>query len=398
MNANEVWKEICFLLSENIKPDILEKDYENQVIRAVEKLGWLEYTGEIVRQPEIKIGRKMRIRPDLAISGPDKNTLIVIEVKRPAERLSKEEPSDQLISYMLQTQAKFGLLVGSAIRLFYNGKENPQRKPLLLDRIPFEKGSDEGIAFVSALQRDNFINGRYKSYISRLIKNFVADRNIKKLQETLPTEETKVKIRAFLKDEFSEYGSDVVEGALRDLKIKLSYETEPPPGHKTQPPPKIGEDTKAKTVFDIIKQHPEGISKSNLIQLTGFSKKSVSNIIYKLTRWEKIESIKRGVYHSKTKKASSKRITIKPSGRNGGDSVTGASTGIQKKTMAETVFETIQSEKNGIRVNEIVKATGFKKKSITNMLYKLTKLGAVSSDGKGLYKAINESIPQRKIR
>ena len=111
---------------------------------------------------------------------------------------------------------------------------------------------------------------------------------------------------------------------------------------------------------------------------------------------EKIESIKRGVYHSKTKKASSKRIAIRPSARKGGDSVTGASTGIQKKTMAETLFETIQSEKNGIRVNEIVKATGFKKKSVTNMLYKLTKLDAVSSDGKGLYKTITESIPKRK--
>ena len=109
---------------------------------------------------------------------------------------------------------------------------------------------------------------------------------------------------------------------------------------------------------------------------------------------DKIESIKRGVYHSKTKKASSKKISIKSKRTNGDSSVT--STDIQKKTMVETLFETIQSEKNGIRVNEIVKATGFKKKSVTNMLYKLTKLDAVSSDGKGLYKTITESMPKRK--
>jgi hypothetical protein len=38
MDANEIWNEICFLLSDSIKPNILEKDYENQVIRAIEKL------------------------------------------------------------------------------------------------------------------------------------------------------------------------------------------------------------------------------------------------------------------------------------------------------------------------------------------------------------------------
>jgi len=179
-NANDVWNEICFLLSGGIKPDILEKDYENQVIRAVEKLGWLEYTGEIIRQPEIKIGRNTKIRPDIAISGPDGNTLIVIEVKRPTERLSKEEPADQLISYMLQTKAEFGLLVGSSIRVFYDGKENPQRKPLQLDRIPFEQEAEKGIEFVSAFQRENFINNRHKAYIIQLIKNFTANRNIKK--------------------------------------------------------------------------------------------------------------------------------------------------------------------------------------------------------------------------
>jgi len=49
METNELWNEICFLLSDSIKPDISEKDYENQVIRAIEKLGWREYTGEIKR-------------------------------------------------------------------------------------------------------------------------------------------------------------------------------------------------------------------------------------------------------------------------------------------------------------------------------------------------------------
>lgn len=44
MNGNsEKWDEICFLLSENIKQTIPERDFENQVVRAIEVLGWRNY-------------------------------------------------------------------------------------------------------------------------------------------------------------------------------------------------------------------------------------------------------------------------------------------------------------------------------------------------------------------
>ena len=144
MNLEEIWHEICFLLSDGIKSNILEKDFESQIIRVVEKLGWREFTGEIKRQPELRIGRAITIRPDIAIYGTKNEALVMIEVKRPAENLSKEDPADQLISYMLQTQAEFGLLIGSSIRLYYNGKENPQRRPILLDRISFDTQSKNG--------------------------------------------------------------------------------------------------------------------------------------------------------------------------------------------------------------------------------------------------------------
>ena len=42
MDPKEMWKEICFILSENVKPDISERDFENQVVRVIEKLGWLD--------------------------------------------------------------------------------------------------------------------------------------------------------------------------------------------------------------------------------------------------------------------------------------------------------------------------------------------------------------------
>ncbi len=51
-DAIQIWNEICFLLSDSIENNISEKDYESQIVRALEALGWKEFSGEIKRQPE----------------------------------------------------------------------------------------------------------------------------------------------------------------------------------------------------------------------------------------------------------------------------------------------------------------------------------------------------------
>ena len=164
----QLWHEICFLLHESINSDINEKDFENQVVRAIEKLDWLEYRDEIKRQPTLILGRKVQIRPDLAIYDSKGNALVAVEVKRPSEDLTKEEPANQLISYMLQMKAKFGLLIGKSIRIYYDGKLNIQQKPILLDRITFEKNSSKGINFVSIFIKNNFLTNKNEPIIKEL--------------------------------------------------------------------------------------------------------------------------------------------------------------------------------------------------------------------------------------
>ncbi len=377
MNAKEIWNEICFLLSDSIKPDILEKDYENQVIRAIEKLGWREFTGEIKRQPEIKIGRKIKIRPDVLVCGSDGNALIAVEIKRPAQILSKKEPADQLISYMLQTKAQFGLLIGDTIRLYYDGKENPQQKPLLLNRINYEKDSEKGHEFVSMFQRSEFLNGRYKSIIPKLINKFTADRNIKKLKEILLEKETKGKIIDFLKDEYAEYGSDVVDGALRDLRIDLSYELEP----DISPPDQVVDQKGSllKTVFDTIKQNQDGISKSKLVQLTGLSSKQITNQIYKLTKRGAITAKKRGVYVAKRK-------TIPPKKRQAKSKPRMVKT-LKNGSIRQIVYNEINKHENGSTRATLIEATGLERRQVSNALNRLSKMGFIHTPKRGLYVA-----------
>ena len=145
---SEKWDEICFLLSENINHNLPERDFENQVVRAIEVLGWREFKNEIERQPTIQLGREGTLRPDIVIYGNDRKSLIVVEVKRPVENLKRDYVIGQLRSYMRQMKSDFGFLIGSDLRVFYDGSLNPHSDPILLEKIDFQKKTEEGIKFV----------------------------------------------------------------------------------------------------------------------------------------------------------------------------------------------------------------------------------------------------------
>lgn len=372
------------MLSVNVKKDVSEKDYENQVIRAIEKLDWREYTGEIKRQPEFKIGRHNTIRPDLAIYGANDEPLIMIEIKRPSEQLSKEEPADQLVSCILQSQSDFGLLIGSSIRLFYNGKDNPQREPILIDRIAFNKDSEEGKRFVSIFQRSVFLKAAYKNDITTLINKFTAKRNIKKLKDILIQEDNKMKIRNFLKKEYSEYGPDVVDGALNALEIGLSFKGESEHikvGNRTRA--EVNDDQKEgmlKTVFEIIKDNPEEINTTKLIkQITGFKYRQITNALYKLKKRGTIKSDGRGKYI-----ANFERISTQKRERVAVPNATMQKISIEG-TIYDAIYEEIKKHKSGCTKDNLKTVFKLGKRQLSNALYKLKKKGFIQSLEQGMY-------------
>ncbi|MGC9352815.1 MAG: hypothetical protein ACP5D9_03195 [Mariniphaga sp.] len=71
MNS-EKWNEICFLLSENIRADISESDFEKNVIQALRVLDWKEFLGDIQIRPSFQIGASNRITPDFVINSSEK--------------------------------------------------------------------------------------------------------------------------------------------------------------------------------------------------------------------------------------------------------------------------------------------------------------------------------------
>lgn len=217
----ESWQEICFILSDSIKENINERDFEHQVVRALEVLGWREFRGEIERQISIQVGRQGVLKPDLVIYGEGKKALIVIEVKRPQEDISRDDSISQLKSYMRQMKADFGFLVGNEIRIYYDGNLNPQADPFLIDKIPFRKAEKAGCSFTELFEKSNFLSEAYLPVLDRKIRKFNIKRESQKLKTILLSENTKKKILEFLEKEFADYDSDIFASVMSEINISL---------------------------------------------------------------------------------------------------------------------------------------------------------------------------------
>ena len=226
----EIWAEICFHLSDNISPSINENVFEQKVLFTLEKLlGWSQFRGEIKVKPSLQIGRQNFITPDIVLYASDNKAAIVLEIKRPTENLGRPGTFGQLQSYMRQTKADFGLLIGNEILVYYDGTPNPYPDPILLSKIRFKSDSTEGTDFVDLLNRNSFITGKYEPYLKACIDHLEKQKKIDAVRERLLSEETSHKLLNLLKDEFTDIETSVLVEAMKGMIIKISYsETEVP--------------------------------------------------------------------------------------------------------------------------------------------------------------------------
>ena len=220
-SSTEIWNKICFLLNENInKQTCNENEYENQVVRAIECLGWDESKKEIERQQIIPIGNQNRIIPDLIIYGQENRPLIPIEIKRPCENLGKSEIMGQIRSYMLQLKSGFGFLIGFELKVYY--EESSDHQPLLLERIPFIKDSEKGVEFVNNFNKESFLKKEYMPYLETKLNNRNKEMEIENLLDLLTSEEMRQKVIDFLKKESDRFNEEIVSGVMEKLSVSIS--------------------------------------------------------------------------------------------------------------------------------------------------------------------------------
>jgi len=179
---NEKWNEICFLLSDNIRTDISENDFEQNVVQALRVLDWKEYSGDIEIRPSFPVGAANRITPDFVIKSSDNRKLFVIEIKQPNIPLNSKF-QQQLFSYMRQLRLEYGILIGQGIQIFYDGDLVNQEDPILLETIKFVKDDEKGLKFVELFAKESFSQESLKAFTLNGLKKINRREEHKNLTE-----------------------------------------------------------------------------------------------------------------------------------------------------------------------------------------------------------------------
>ena len=219
---NEKWNEIFFLLSENIRTDISESDFEQNVIQALRVLEWKEFLGDIQIRPSFQIGASNRIMPDFVINSSEKRNLFVIEIKQPSIPLNTNF-QQQLFSYMRQLRLQYGVLIGQVIQVFYDGDLANHDDPVLLETILFEKNNIKGEKFVELFSKQNFSYDLLKSYTLNSLKKINRKSEQNKLTQKILSPNYGLKVLDLIKQDFlNEYDAELIDNVLQEISINIS--------------------------------------------------------------------------------------------------------------------------------------------------------------------------------
>ena len=128
----------------------------------------------------------------------------------------------QLFSYMRQLKLDYGILIGQAIQIFYDGNLISQDDPVLLETIQFTEDSEKGQKFVELFSKESYSTELLKSFTLNALKKINRKEEHKKLTEKILSESYQEKIAELIKQDFlSEYDGELIESVLKELKVEI---------------------------------------------------------------------------------------------------------------------------------------------------------------------------------
>ena len=221
-SSTEKWNEISFLLSENLKKDLKEDGFEQNVIQALRVLDWKEFLGDFQIRPKVQLGSSRWITPDFVINSSDKKNLFVIEIKPPHLSL-KTEFQQQLFSYMRLLRLQYGILIGEVIQIFYDGDLTDHDDPVLLDTIEFGRDSLKGKTFVELFNKESFSFNSLEAYTKNSLKKISRRVDQKVLKQKILSHEFKSRLLNLIKEDFlKDYDAELIEKVLQEITISIT--------------------------------------------------------------------------------------------------------------------------------------------------------------------------------
>jgi len=219
---NEKWNEICFLLHENLKAEISENAFEQNVIQALAVLGWKEYLNDFNVRPSFQMGAANRITPDFVIKSQNDTQLFVIEIKQPNIQLTSNF-QQQLFSYMRQLKLEYGILIGEYIQIFYDGNLSSQHEPILLETIKFDRNDKKGENFVELFTKDTFAISQLEKFVHKAIKKINKHEVFSKLKSHILSDTFSSELTEIIKQHFiKKYDGEIVDKVINELHFEIT--------------------------------------------------------------------------------------------------------------------------------------------------------------------------------
>jgi len=255
--VHELWQEICFIL-QDISPSIREDMYEQKIIQLLEKLGWSRFRKEIVLKQSVQLGSVGRIIPDIIVSSLHNNESFVIEVKKPSADIENNSHKNQLVSYMRQLKLENGLLIGSKIQIYYDGKSNKTVNPILLKSIDISESNKDGLLFIDLFKKETFSYKNIETYATKRINDLETKSHKNELRKLLLSSDYQRKLKELITEDLHQnWDKETIIKVLNQMLISISLKKPisptPPVPPDPQPPGevKIGQLVKSKMAIII---------------------------------------------------------------------------------------------------------------------------------------------------
>ncbi len=219
MENNNKWSAFHFYLLQGINQNTDEKQFEDKIVQAFGELGWKEYLKNIERRRTLRVGSQNRIEPDLLFKTDDSKPVFVVEVKRPSIHINSQHHG-QLFSYMRQLKLDYGLLIGSEIQIFYDGKLKQSQEPTLIEIIPLNTKSKKGDCFVELFDKSRFSFDK----LEKFVQGQKAKQDLREhIQDTSFLDSVTRLIKNSLQDQ---YAPEVIDEVFGELEVKLICQDE----------------------------------------------------------------------------------------------------------------------------------------------------------------------------
>jgi hypothetical protein len=224
MELKDIWNDMCYHIKDKNR-NASEHDFQTIAESLFEKLGWLQYKGEIVTQETIRVGVANIIKPNIVIKN-NGQTLFVVELKRPNKTMT-EKNTEQLVSYMRLLKLSFGILLGETLQIYYE-LPNDNKPPIKIKEISFIKDLDEGINFIKLLSQNECTSENLQKYCEDLLLDNEKKEKLKKYINFLCSREGTETIMDLLKEKLStEYSEEIITSMINEIDIHVSRKVKP---------------------------------------------------------------------------------------------------------------------------------------------------------------------------